>query len=80
VIITIESKKDGKEKVYPPPGKVGKKDKDADSARAKVAETKESPKMAATKPGMKRPSSGTSFGFGSKKKQSGISIQLQPQV
>jgi len=30
--------------------------------------------------GIKRPGPVTTFGFGKKKKQSGITIQLQPQV
>ena len=54
--------------------------KDEDKIVGKKEGTKEPFKMAATKPGVKRPSSTTSFGFGNKKKQSGISIQLQSQV
>ena len=82
--VITENKKEAKEKVYPPPGEVEQKgSKDDVSSAAKITNnvTKDvAPKMAIPKTGTKRPSPGTSFSFGNKKKQSGITIQLQPQV
>lgn len=76
--VATENRREIKEKDHPPTIKAGKKDEDKPVG---TKEGKKEPfKMAATKPGVKRPSPTTSFGFGNKKKQSGISIQLQSQV